>query len=157
MSAMPVKVSVQRAYRGGPSRRLLQRWAQQALASSHPHAALTVRIVDIAESATLNATWRQRSGPTNVLSFPVSGLEEIAPELLGDIVICAPVVASEAAAQGKSLEAHWAHLVVHGTLHLLGFDHVEARQARTMEALECELLTALGFPDPYQDRELSDP
>jgi probable rRNA maturation factor len=149
---MPVKVSVQRVYRGaGPSRSQLQRWARQALATRRTHAALTVRIVDIPESAALNAAWRQRSGPTNVLSFPVSGLEEVAPELLGDIVICAPLVTTEAAAQGKLLEAHWAHLVVHGTLHLLGFDHVEERQARVMEALECELLTDLGFPDPYQD------
>ncbi len=150
---MPVKVSVQRVYRGaGPSRSQLQRWARQALATRRTHAALTVRIVDIPESAALNAAWRQRSGPTNVLSFPVSGLEQIAPELLGDIVICAPLVTAEAAAQGKLLEAHWAHLVVHGTLHLLGFDHVEERQARVMEALECELLTDLGFRDPYQDQ-----
>ena len=149
---MPIKISVQRPYRGaGPSRSQLQRWARQALATRRTHAALTVRIVDIPESAALNAAWRQRSGPTNVLSFPVSGLEEVAPELLGDIVICAPLVTTEAAAQGKLLEAHWAHLVVHGTLHLLGFDHVEEPQARAMEALECELLTALGFPDPYQD------
>ena len=151
MSAMPVKVSVQRAYRGaGPTRRQLQRWARQALATRRAHAALTVRIVDIPESAALNAAWRQRSGPTNVLSFPVSGLEQIAPELLGDIVICAPLVIAEATAQGKLLDAHWAHLVIHGVLHLLGFNHVEEPQARAMEALECELLTALGFPDPYQ-------
>ena len=141
---MPVKISVQWAYRGaGPTRRQLQRWARQVLATRRAHAALTVRIVDIPESAALNAAWRQRSGPTNVLSFPMSGLEQIAPELLGDIVICAPVVATEAAAQGKSLAAHWAHLVIHGTLHLLGFDHVQARQARAMEALKCELVTAL--------------
>jgi probable rRNA maturation factor len=149
---MPVRVSVQRIYRGaGPSRAQLQRWAKRALAGRRNSAALTVRIVDIPESAALNEAWRHRSGPTNVLSFPASGLEEIAPEMLGDIVICAPVVAAEAVAQGKSSEAHWAHLVVHGTLHLLGFDHRERRQARAMEALECKLLSELGYPDPYQD------
>lgn len=163
MSPMSVRVSVQRVYRdaGPPSRAQVQRWAKRAIALAHTPAhalpdrraevAVTVRIVGIEESAALNAAWRHRSGATNVLSFPVSGLEQVAPELLGDIVICAPLVAAEAAAQGKSPLAHWAHLVVHGTLHLLGFDHQKASQARAMEALECQLLSALGYPDPYQD------
>lgn len=152
MRPMPVRVSVQRVYRGaGPTRAQLLRWTKRALSGRRRCAALTVRIVDIAESAALNETWRHRNGPTNVLSFPASGLEEIAPDLLGDIVICAPIVAAEAAAQHKPLEAHWAHLVVHGTLHLLGFDHAERRQARAMEAVECQVLADLGYPDPYQD------
>lgn len=154
-----LRVSVQRIYRGtSPSRTQIERWVQRTLAHARAHAgvdqrvgsAVTVRIVDVQESAALNAAWRATSGPTNVLSFPVSGLEQIAPELLGDIVICAPLAAVEAAHQGKLLAAHWAHLVVHGTLHLLGFDHEKALQAREMEALECQLMTGLGFPAPYQ-------
>ena len=110
---------------------------------------LTVRIVDAAEGAELNQRWCHKPGPTNVLSFPANGEEEIAPELLGDIVICAPVVLREAEEQGKDTEAHWAHLVVHGALHLLGFDHLKEPEARAMEQLETEILIRLGYSDPY--------
>lgn len=151
MIAMPVRISVQRACRTArPSRSQILRWAKRALKGRRADATLTVRIVDAAEGARLNSTWRHKTGPTNVLSFPASGLEQVAPELLGDIVICAPVVEAEAVAQGKSAEAHWAHLVVHGTLHLLGFDHLEATAARDMESLETRLLSELGYPDPYR-------
>ncbi len=124
-------------------------------------AALTLRIVDAAEGAELNRHYRGRSHPTNVLSFPFeppAGLppeamttlgEELAGEL-GDIVICAPVLQREAAAQGKTLAAHTAHLVVHGTLHLLGFDHSDAADAAEMEALETAILGGLGFSTPYE-------
>lgn len=148
---MPISVSVQRTLRTGPARAQIVRWVRRALSGRRRHAALTVRIVDVPEGAALNARWRGKAGPTNVLSFPASGLEEIAPEQLGDIVICAPVVAQEAAAQDKPPEAHWAHLVVHGVLHLLGLDHVNAREARVMEAQEREILASLGFPDPYKE------
>ena len=93
--------------------------------------------------------WRKRAGPTNVLSFPSTGLERIAPALLGDIVICAPVVEREAQHQRKALRAHWAHMVIHGTLHLLGLDHTEEQQALIMEQLEAEILGRLGYADPY--------
>lgn len=111
-----------------------------------------IRVVDETESAALNQQFRDKSGATNVLAFPPE--ESVMPgaELpqLGDIAICGAVVAREAAEQGKPLEAHWAHMVVHGCLHLLGFDHMTDAEAAEMEARECELLGQLGIPDPYE-------
>ena len=113
---------------------------------------LTIRIVDEVEAQQLNETWRQRTGPTNVLSFPYESPECIENlGLLGDIVICAPLVEREAAEQRKSRYAHWAHLVIHGTLHLLGYDHTDDSQAQVMEKLEISILHNLGYPNPYQD------
>lgn len=100
---------------------------------------------------TLNRDYRGKSGPTNVLSFPADLPPELALPLLGDIVVCAPVVAREAAEQGKPLAAHWAHMAVHGCLHLLGHDHVEEADAVAMETLESTILAQLGFPCPYPD------
>jgi probable rRNA maturation factor len=113
-------------------------------------ATLGVRIVGSAESRRLDRVYRGKDEPTNVLSFPASPEERVAGGTLGDLVICAPVVAREAREQHKSLGAHWAHMVVHGTLHLLGYDHERPRQARVMEALEVEILGGLGFHDPYR-------
>ncbi len=111
---------------------------------------ISIRIVDEDESAALNERYRGRAGPTNVLAFagpdPVSGLVS---RHLGDVVICAPVVAREAAEQGKSLEAHWAHIAMHGVLHLLGYEHDSDAGAEAMERHEASLLAALGFEDPY--------
>jgi len=135
-----------------PDIRLLQDWLRVALAGEREQAELTIRIVDRDEGMALNERWRGRQGPTNVLSFPAEGLEEQVPDLLGDIIICAPVVRREAAEQHKPLLAHWAHLVVHGGLHLLGYDHVEAHQAQIMEQKEIEILAQLGFPDPYREQ-----
>ena len=112
-------------------------------------ATLCVRIVGSAESRRLDREYRGKDKPTNVLSFPSSPEERVATGALGDLVICAPVVAREAREQRKTLGAHWAHMIVHGTLHLLGFDHEKARAARVMEALEVEILRGLGFHDPY--------
>ena len=112
--------------------------------------ALVLRIVDEAEGAEPNQAWRKRGAATNVLSFPADLLENPAFRVLGDLVLCAPVVRREARAQGKRQAAHWAHLVIHGTLHLLGYDHVVKTEAEAMEALECSVLAGLGFPDPYQ-------
>lgn len=111
---------------------------------------LTIRIVGETEAAHLNQRWRGKEGPTNVLSFPAAGLENIAPGLLGDVIVCAPVVEREAEQQRKTLQAHWAHMVVHGTLHLLGHDHQNESQAGIMEALEVDILGELGFPNPYE-------
>ncbi len=111
---------------------------------------LAIRIVDEEESAMLNERWRHRKGATNVMSFAMSGLDLIAPEVIGDIVICAPVVTKEADEQNKQLYAHWAHMVVHGVLHLLGYDHKEEADAEKMESLEKEILKKLGYPDPYE-------
>ena len=135
-----------------PEAGLVQKWALATLAGANYSRAaeLTVRIVDEAESAVLNTTYRHKPGATNVLSFPCNAPAEAASNLLGDVVICAPVVLREAASQGKNAEAHWAHLVAHGVLHLLGYDHDQA-QAAAMEALETRILATLGYPDPYRD------
>jgi probable rRNA maturation factor len=137
---------------GLPAETDFRRWAEAALAGAdyRRDAELTLRIVNEAESTALNATYRHKQGPTNVLSFPFEAPPELDSTLLGDIVICAPVVLREAIVQGKTPEAHWAHLVAHGVLHLLGYDHDEA-QAEAMEALEIRILAGLGFPDPYGD------
>ena len=146
-----VAVAVQDVSRAAavPSPAKLRKWARSA-AGSRRKGEITVRIVGAAESAALNFEYRGKKGPTNVLSFP-AGAPAVRGELLpiGDLVICASVVAREAREQGKKLDAHWAHMVVHGTLHLLGYDHETRRDARTMEARERSLLAALGFPDPY--------
>jgi probable rRNA maturation factor len=112
-------------------------------------AGVCLRVVGSAESRRLDRDYRGKDQPTNVLSFPASPEERVATGFLGDVVICAPVVAREAREQRKTLGAHWAHIVVHGTLHLLGYDHERARETRTMEALEVEILRVLGFHDPY--------
>ncbi len=126
-----------------PAPATLRRWAR--LAAGRRRGELGIRVVGSRESRALNERWRGRAQPTNVLSFPGDG------RLIGDIVVCAPVVAREARAQGKALSAHWAHMVLHGTLHLLGFDHARAADARRMERRERALLARLGFADPYGD------
>ncbi|MFC3853652.1 rRNA maturation RNase YbeY [Salinispirillum marinum] len=112
---------------------------------------LTVRLVDNSESQALNARYRQKDKPTNVLSFPFEAPPEFTedPDYLGDLVVCLPVVNDEAIAQGKPELHHWAHMVIHGTLHLLGYDHIDDADAEEMEDLERELLAALNIPDPY--------
>lgn len=138
--------------RGVPHARSLRRWAQ---AASTAKSDMTIRIVGLAESRKLNRTWRGKDKPTNVLSFPysdslASSQSPVASGLpLGDLVLCAPVVAREAREQGKPPSAHWAHMVIHGVLHLLGYDHMKSRDAKIMEALEVEILARLGYQDPY--------
>ena len=133
-----------------PQRDALRRWARGALEAADATGALAIRIVDEAESAALNRRWRGKQGPTNVLSFALTLPPGVDANELGDVVICAPVVAREAAQQDKPPAAHWAHMVVHGVLHLLGHDHKLAPDAQRMETLETEILARLGFPDPYQ-------
>lgn len=126
----------------------LAEWARHALGVTARAAEMTVRVVGLEEGRELNEHWRQGSGATNVLSFPIQDLR-VKPDLLGDVVICAPVANSEAERDGKDRCAHWAHLVIHGTLHLLGHDHDHDAEAKEMEALERTLLRELGYPDPY--------
>ena len=133
-----------------PSEAQFRHWVEKALDGRRAEAELTIRIVDDAESAELNETYRGKQGPTNVLSFPFEAPPGVELPLLGDIVICAPKVAREAIEQGKPLQAHWAHLTLHGCLHLLGYDHIEPEEAEAMEALETELLAALGYANPYE-------
>lgn len=133
-----------------PSAVILRRAVLAALHGRRHRAALTVRVIDAGESQTLNRQFRGPDKPTNVLSFPASGLEAVWPEYLGDIAICAPLVAEEADQQGKNTAAHWQHLCVHGVLHLLGFDHQSPADAAWMEGLERAILAGLGLADPYQ-------
>jgi probable rRNA maturation factor len=143
---------------GLPSQADFERWAASALAGRRERAALTIRLVDPEESQSLNLHYRGVDKPTNVLSFPFElppGLpaDDPAADLLGDLVICAEVVQREALDQGKEASAHWAHMLVHGVLHLLDYDHVTDAEAAEMEALETAILRGLGFPPPYQDQE----
>jgi len=119
-------------------------------------AEVCVRLVDEVEMASLNRTYRGREGPTNVLSFPSDLPASLGVPLLGDIVICAPLVRTEALQQGKSTRAHWAHLTVHGTLHLLGYDHMDASDADAMETLESAILRDLDYPCPYGDHPVTE-
>jgi probable rRNA maturation factor len=149
-SAMSLELCLQNASTAQdvPDQNQIEKWLQPVL-KSLPEAILTIRFVDTAESAMLNQQYRQKSGATNVLSFPADLPKEVELPLLGDLVICVPLVESEAASRNKSLEAHWAHLIIHGTLHLLGYDHLQEAEAEAMESLETELLEQLGFADPY--------
>lgn len=137
----------------------LRRWICAALDHLAPGKEVEVclRLVGEAEMTALNRDYRGKIGPTNVLSFPAELPPELALPLLGDIVICAPVVAREAAEQGKPLAAHWAHMAVHGCLHLLGHDHIEEVDAVAMETLETTILAQLGFPCPYPDHAHEEP
>lgn len=147
---MTVELEIQRVGAApAPDDDAFRRWVGAALAGRRETAELTVRIVDEAEGRALNARWRGRDYATNVLSFPAELPPGVALPLLGDLVVCAPVVAREAAEQGKPEADHWAHLVIHGTLHLLGFDHESESDAVVMEGLERELLAGLGIGDPY--------
>jgi probable rRNA maturation factor len=154
---MTVIVDLQNAsgVKSVPLRRDFKRWAAAALtelAHNQPvtraKSRLSIRIVSEAESAELNSHYRHKQGATNVLSFPVpAGLPDA---LLGDLAICATVVAREAQEQHKSLDAHWAHLTVHGVLHLKGYDHEVPNEADAMEAIEKQILAYLGYQDPYE-------
>lgn len=132
-----------------PEPEQIQQWVKRALADIP--AEVCLRIVDKVEMAALNQRYRGKAGPTNVLSFPFDPPPGVPETFLGDIVVCAPVVAKEAREQGKSLSAHWAHMVVHGVLHLRGYDHISPQEAQAMEQLETEILAQLGFDNPYQE------
>ena len=131
-----------------PPEQQFQQWIAAALQEAYPRLEQTIRIVGEAESRELNGRFRSKDSATNVLAFP-SDAEHLDYDCLGDLVICAPVVAAEAGVQGKPVEAHWAHLVVHGMLHLQGFDHQDATQTREMETLEINILDGLGYSNPY--------
>jgi probable rRNA maturation factor len=146
-----LKLEVQRACDepGVPSDTLLQRWSRSAIGTERDSASLVIRIVNEEEMRDLNRDYRHQDRPTNVLSFPFEVPPPVQSDLLGDLVVCAPVVAREAAEQAKSGDAHWAHMVIHGILHLLGYDHDTEPHAQAMEAREIAILQALGYSDPY--------
>lgn len=155
---MQLELDIQRAcpFERLPADTDFQRWAEAALAIAHAEGAfeLGIRLVDADESQTLNRDYRSKDKPTNVLSFPSELPEFVLAELpatpLGDLVICAPVMAAEAAEQGKTEQEHWAHLTIHGVLHLLGYDHIDAADAAVMEPLEVAALAGLGHANPYE-------
>ena len=132
-----------------PGRKLLATWAQAALGTRAAGKELAVQVVSAGESRRLNHQYRGKDKPTNVLSFPATVPAGVMPQPLGDLVICPMVLKREAKQQGKSERAHWAHLVVHGTLHLVGYDHEQDRDAQRMERREIAVLRKLGFPNPY--------
>ena len=147
---MTIDVDVQNAtaYEPLPENEQLVLWVTFALRGKSD-VELTLRLVDRDESRALNLRYRGQDKPTNVLSFPAGLPSGLDLPLLGDIVICAPLVDEEAEKQHKSLQSHWAHLVIHGVLHLLGHDHQDEKEAVEMEAIEVDLLESLGFSDPY--------
>ena len=136
-----------------PDEDSIKRWASAAIRDERDNSQLNLRIVDEQESADFNQQYRGKTGATNVLSFP---FDAVAPEplpILGDLVVCAPVVNREASEQQKTSEAHWAHIIVHGVLHLLGYDHIDDSDAAQMEALETSILLELNFPAPYESTD----
>lgn len=133
-----------------PARKQIARWARAALGRKRGAWSLGVRIVGRAESRRVNRQFRHRDRPTNVLSFDAMVREADGRRLLGDLLVCAPVIAREAREQRKSRAAHWAHMIVHGTLHLSGYDHQRDADARRMERRERSILGSLGFADPYE-------
>ncbi len=154
-----LELDLQRACEApAPSDEAFRRWCELALRQRTADSEMTIRLVDETEARELNHTYRHKDYATNVLSFPADVPDDMLDiPLLGDLVICNPVVAREAAEQGKALDAHWAHLVIHGCLHLLGYDHIDDEEADEMEALERELLAELGYPDPYADDDVDTP
>jgi probable rRNA maturation factor len=148
-------VDVQKVAEGSsPEQEQFERWVDAALKHLDEDCELSIRVVDSEESAELNSSYRGKSGPTNVLSFPFDSPVPMEPRLLGDLIICVPVVEREAIEQNKVLNNHWAHLVVHGCLHLLGYDHIEDDEAEQMEALEISILQTLDIDNPYQETAL---
>lgn len=134
---------------GLPTENDFQQWLEAVLPQFQEESEVTIRIVDEAESQALNLTYRSKDKSTNVLSFPFEAPPGMELPLLGDLVICRQVVEKEALEQNKALNAHWAHMVVHGSLHLLGYDHIVDEEAEEMEAIEIEIMQSLGHPDPY--------
>ena len=151
MSKLDVAVGYAAPRKGVPASASFRRWIEAALKGAKRRKAteVSVRIVDTEEGQALNLQYRGRDYATNVLSFPVELPPGVDLPLIGDLVICAPVVAREAAEQGKKPADHWAHLTIHGTLHLLGYDHIDEAEAEAMEALETKVLAGLGIADPY--------
>ena len=144
-----VDIQMASASEEAPDPQSIERWVSAALNNQRDSTELSIRIVDTEEGKALNEQFRGSTGATNVLSFP---FENESPEplpLIGDIVICAPLVLKEANEQNKTLNAHWAHMIIHGVLHLLGYDHQNKTEATAMESLETKIMQSLGFPPPY--------
>ncbi|MDT9587428.1 MAG: rRNA maturation RNase YbeY [Candidatus Arsenophonus melophagi] len=140
-------------HHGLPDKTKCEQWLKVCLPYFQAKSEMTIRIVDIEESQYLNLIYRGNNNPTNVLSFRFQALENMPWPLLGDLVICHPVVKKEAIEQNKTLDAHWAHMVIHGCFHLLGYDHQNDYEAEKMETIEIKIMQQLGYPDPYRKDE----
>ena len=155
-AAPPTEVTVEVSYgpapSGLPQAAAFQTWVAAAANGRRPAVEVSIRVVDAVEGQALNLRYRHKDYPTNVLSFPAELPAGVDVPLIGDLVLCAPVVAKEAHDQGKTLDQHYAHLTVHGVLHLLGYHHETVAEARAMEAIEVQVLDSLGIPDPYGAR-----
>lgn len=139
-----------------PSDQEFYLWIEKALADYSKEAEVLIRIVNIQEIAELNHQFRHKQGPTNILSFPFEAPEVVQGiNLLGDLVVCAPVLATEAQAQHKDLKDHWAHIIIHGIFHLLGYDHIDESDALEMEAKELVILQQLNIDNPYQEKDVN--
>lgn len=147
MNQLDIQTEFESAYQPTPEQ--FQCWVDAALAEIDQNTEIVIRIVHEAESAELNERYRHKPGPTNILSFPADVPEEVDLDLLGDLVICAPVVEKEAEQQHKPVFDHWAHIVVHGVLHLLGYDHIDDDEAEIMESKEIAILNKLNITNPY--------
>ena len=158
---MNLSIDIQKACASedSPDEDSIKRWVSAAIRDERDECELSIRIVDEQESADFNQRYRGKSGATNVLSFPFDAVTPEPLPILGDLVICAPVLVREAAEQQKTTTAHWAHIVIHGVLHLLGYDHIEDQDAEQMESLETEIMLILDFPPPYRilDESSDDP
>ena len=151
---MDVDLDIQREVDGLPKDQELVKWVKEVLTlEQHGDTELTIRFVSEEESAELNNQYRNKHNSTNILSFPFEMPEEVELNLLGDLVVCSDIVKKEAAEQQKEELAHWAHMIVHGTLHLLGYDHLTDAEANVMEAKEIKILSQLGYSDPYRELE----
>ncbi|MFW2439706.1 MAG: rRNA maturation RNase YbeY [Arenicellales bacterium] len=155
---MPLEIDLQLVMsdKAIPDVEKIQHWADAAADACRcdNNMVLTIRVTDALESAELNDRYRNQPGPTNVLSFPFEDPPGQKTNVLGDLVVCAPVVQKEADEQHKSSDAHWAHILVHGVLHLCGYDHIDQSGADEMESLETGIITGLGFPPPYEEQKL---
>ncbi|XZQ55200.1 MAG: rRNA maturation RNase YbeY [Arsenophonus sp.] len=138
-----------------PSKKTLQHWIEIFLPQFQSRSEITIRIVDIVESQYLNLTYRGKNKPTNVLSFPFKTPKNIVLSLLGDIVICRQIVEKESIEQDKNIDSHWAHMVIHGSLHLLGYNHKNDIKAKEMEKIETEIMQKLGYANPFQRKKLN--
>ncbi|MGP1959177.1 MAG: rRNA maturation RNase YbeY [Arsenophonus sp. NC-CH8-MAG3] len=136
-------------HNGLPSKKTFQHWLEGFLPQFQSKSEITIRIVDMEESQHLNRIYRGKDKPTNVLSFPFKAPENIKLSLLGDLIICRKLVEKEATEQQKNPDAYWAHMVIHGCLHLLGYEHQNNFKAEEMEIIETEIMQKLGYPDPY--------
>ncbi len=155
MTQGPIQCDVGVTYgisrKGVPSPISFKKWAEAACKGRIKFADIAIRVVDLKEGKAINKHYRGKDYATNVLSFPAELPEGVTLPLLGDLLICAPIVVKEAKAQKKDLNAHYAHLTIHGVLHLLGLDHEDEHEALVMEAIEREILADMGYSDPYQD------